>query len=106
MDHLYSALSRDLLRDVSYYRRCQMSLRMNKLFQSSIHPSIHPSFHPSIHLSIYKIYMTLLQGNYPEALQAQARAKIKVLRFYHQLANLRTVSRANSGGPSYTRRTS
>src|SRR6218665_655487 len=100
MDHLYSALSRDLLRDVSYYRRCQMSLRMNKLFQSSIHPSIHPS--------IYKNYMTLLQGNYPEALQAQARAKIKVLRLYHQLANLRTVSRATctSGGPSHTRRTS
>ena len=32
------------------------------------------------HLSIYGIYIALLQGNYSEALPAQARAKIKVLR--------------------------
>jgi len=34
----------------------------------------------SIYLSIYGIYIALLQGNYSEALPAQARAKIKVLR--------------------------
>src|SRR6218665_498055 len=34
----------------------------------------------SIYLSIYGMYIALLQGNYSEALPAQARAKIKVLR--------------------------
>src|SRR6218665_935972 len=34
----------------------------------------------SIYLSIYEIYIAPLQGNYSEALPAQARAKIKVLR--------------------------
>ena len=34
----------------------------------------------SIYLSIYEVYIMPLQGNYPEALPAQARAKIKVLR--------------------------
>jgi len=33
-----------------------------------------------IYLSIYEIYIAPLQGNYSEALPAQARAKIKVLR--------------------------
>ena len=32
----------------------------------------------SIYLSIYGIYIAPLQGNYSEALPAQARAKIKV----------------------------
>src|SRR6218665_2910938 len=36
----------------------------------------------SIYLSIYGIYIALLQGNYSEALPAQARAKIKVLNEY------------------------
>jgi len=31
-------------------------------------------------LSIYEIYIVPLQGNYSEALPAQARVKIKVLR--------------------------
>jgi len=31
------------------------------------------------YLSIYKIYIAPLQGNYSEALPAQAQAKIKVL---------------------------
>jgi len=34
----------------------------------------------SIYLSICEIYIVPLQGNYSEALTAQARAKIKVLR--------------------------
>src|SRR6218665_4083114 len=34
----------------------------------------------SIYLSIYGIYIAPLQGNYSEALPAQARAKRKVLR--------------------------
>ena len=34
----------------------------------------------NVYLSIYGIYIALLQGNYSEALPAQARAKIKVLR--------------------------
>src|SRR6218665_17246 len=34
----------------------------------------------SIYLSIYRIYIEPLQGNYSEALPAQARAKGKVLR--------------------------
>ena len=34
----------------------------------------------SIYLSIYTIYIAPLQGNYAEALPAQARAKGKVLR--------------------------
>ena len=33
-----------------------------------------------IYLSIYGIYIAPLQGNYSEALPAQARAKRKVLR--------------------------
>jgi len=35
-----------------------------------------------IYLSIYGIYIAPLQGNYSEALPAQARAKIKVLGQY------------------------
>jgi len=31
------------------------------------------------YLSVYEIYIAPLQGNYSEALPAQARAKIKVL---------------------------
>src|SRR6218665_182068 len=38
------------------------------------------SIHLSVCLSIYEIYIAPLQGNYSEALSAQARAKIKVLR--------------------------
>src|SRR6218665_1291085 len=34
----------------------------------------------TIYLSIYGIYIAPLQGNYSEAIPAQARAKIKVLR--------------------------
>jgi len=36
--------------------------------------------HGTIYLSIYEIYIAPLQGNYSEALPAQARAKIKVVR--------------------------
>src|SRR6218665_651299 len=46
-----------------------------------------------IYLSIYEIYIAPLQGNYSEALPAQARAKIKVLRSLYAHASVPPIFR-------------
>ena len=49
-----------------------------------------------IYLSIYEIYIAPLQGNYSEALPAQARAKIKVLwSLYNELDKSRGRERSS-----------